>query len=402
MDPTTDMATPESFSPIRWEGEHLELLDQTLLPRSEEWLVCRTPEDVAEAIRRLSVRGAPAIGVAAGFGLVVGLESAASGQPLEERFDEVSDLLGGTRPTAVNLRWALERGREVFEASAGKPPSERIAALRAWADELHRRDVSTNRTIGDHGAEVFAEGDRVLTHCNAGALATGGYGTAVGVIESSWRRGRASLVWVDETRPLLQGSRLTSWELQRLGIPFRLVTDSSVGALMSRGLVDRVVVGADRIAANGDVANKIGTYTVAVMAERHGVPFYVRRASLHDRPTDRLRRRHPDRGARGRRGDGRLRHSPGSGRDRGRELRLRRHAQRAGRWHHHRDGRVEGSVRGVHSRGVRARRGVRRRSSLAVLPSGAVLLSVVGGLALVEAVGIEPTSEKRFRRHLRA
>jgi len=273
--PGVSSETDETFSPIRWTGEHLELLDQTRLPREEVWLECREPEDVATAIRRLSVRGAPAIGVAAAYGLVVGLRSVHVAEALEARFEEVSELLGSTRPTAVNLRWALERGREVFDAHRHEGVAEVKTKLRAWADDLHRRDIETNRAIGEHGAKLFERGDRVLTHCNAGALATGGYGTAVGVITSSWREGRLGQVWVDETRPLLQGARLTTWELERLGIPYRLVTDSSVGALMSRGLIDRIVVGADRIAANGDTANKIGTYVVAVLAARHGVPFYV-------------------------------------------------------------------------------------------------------------------------------
>ncbi len=273
------------FSPIRWRDDHLELIDQTRLPVEEVWLTCDEVDDVAGAIRRLSVRGAPAIGVAAAYGLVVGLTGAGplSGDALRRRFDEVSDLLGGTRPTAVNLHWALARGREVFERAlqpdAGEGDGGDGAAVRAallsWAEELHARDIETNRRIGEHGAALFAEGDRVLTHCNAGALATAGYGTAIGVIHSAWDRGRVGQVWVDETRPLLQGARLTAWELQKIGIPHRLVTDSSAGSLMTRSLVDRIVVGADRIAANGDTANKIGTYVLAVLAQRHGVPFYI-------------------------------------------------------------------------------------------------------------------------------
>jgi methylthioribose-1-phosphate isomerase len=277
--PATPVDDPPPFSPIRWAGDHLELLDQTRLPVEETWLACREPEEVADAIRRLAVRGAPAIGVAAGYGLVLGLAPAAvralDAGGLQARFDAVSDLLGGTRPTAVNLRWALERGREVFSRTAAGGAEAARRALLAWADELHAEDIRVNRRIGEHGAALFAPGSRVLTHCNAGALATAGYGTAIGVINSAWDGGRVGLVWVDETRPLLQGARLTAWELRRLGIPFRLVTDSSAGTLMAQGLVDRIVVGADRIAANGDTANKIGTYTVAVLAHRHGVPFYI-------------------------------------------------------------------------------------------------------------------------------
>jgi methylthioribose-1-phosphate isomerase len=275
-------AAAAAFSPIAWRGGGLALLDQTRLPAEEVWLDCRRPEDVAAAIRRLSVRGAPAIGVAAAYGLALALapaggggKQAASADTVRRDFEAAADLLAATRPTAVNLRWAIERGRRVFAAVAGGGREAAHRALLAWADELHREDVAANRRLGAHGAALFAAGDRVLTHCNAGALATAGYGTALGVIQASWAAGKVALVWVDETRPLLQGARLTAWELGRLGIPHRLVTDSSAGALLSRGLVDRVVVGADRIAANGDTANKIGTYPLAVLARRHGVPFYV-------------------------------------------------------------------------------------------------------------------------------
>lgn len=275
---TNPSAPADSFTPISWKGDHLALLDQTRLPTEEVWLACRTPEDVAGAIYRLSVRGAPAIGVTAAYGLVVGLDTRAQGQGLEERFREVSEQLERTRPTAVNLKWALDRGREVFDAARAELGDDADAVrnrLLEWAHEVHRRDVETNRRIGEHGAALFAEGDRILTHCNTGSLATAGIGTALGVIQACRDRGAVSMVWVDETRPLLQGARLTTWELKRLGIPFKLVTDSSAGALMTENLVDRAVVGADRIAANGDTANKIGTYMVAVLAHRHGVPFYV-------------------------------------------------------------------------------------------------------------------------------
>jgi len=278
-------AAAEAFSPIAWRGGGLALLDQTRLPAEEVWLDCRRPEEVAAAIRRLSVRGAPAIGVAAAYGLALalapggaedeGAEGDGSSEALRREFEAAAELLGATRPTAVNLRWALERGRRVFAANAGAGRAAAHRALLAWADRLHREDVAANRRLGGHGAALFAAGDRVLTHCNAGALATAGYGTALGVIQASWAAGKVALVWVDETRPLLQGARLTAWELGRLGIPHKLVTDSSAGALLARGLVDRVVVGADRIAANGDTANKIGTYPLAVLARRHGVPFYV-------------------------------------------------------------------------------------------------------------------------------
>jgi methylthioribose-1-phosphate isomerase len=271
------MAT-EVFKPLRWHEGALELLDQTRLPAEETWLSCRRPDDVAVAIRRLSVRGAPAIGVAAAFGLVLGIDPDEQNRDeLVDAFRRTRELLFGTRPTAVNLGWALERGQQVFDRAlaAGASAAQVREELLEWALEVHRQDIATNQRIGEHGRQLFQEGDRVLTHCNAGALATGGFGTAVGVIEAAYRSGRLGKVWVDETRPLLQGARLTAWEMKRLGVPFQVVTDNSAGSLMSRDLVDRIVVGADRIAANGDVANKIGTYTVAVLAKRHGVPFYV-------------------------------------------------------------------------------------------------------------------------------
>src|SRR4051794_4651785 len=231
------------------------MLDQTRLPDEEVWLSCTTPEDVADAIARLAVRGAPAIGVAAAYGLVLaGIEG----------FEQAAALLAAARPTAVNLRWAVDQVR-------AEGPGGALGAGRAV--EQRARDA-TQRMAGN-GAALFGTDERVLTHCNTGALATTGSGTALGVIETAWRGGAVSQVWVGETRPLNQGSRLTAWELERAGIPFRVVTDSSAGLLMSRGQVDRVIVGADRIAANGDVANKIGTYPLAVLAHHHEIPFIV-------------------------------------------------------------------------------------------------------------------------------
>jgi methylthioribose-1-phosphate isomerase len=247
-------------APIVWREDALELLDQTRLPHEEHWLRCTSAEDVAEAIRRLAVRGAPAIGVAAAYGVVLGVRSGAP-------FEAVRDLLAATRPTAVNLRWALDRMGEVA--------AEGDAALLEHAHAIARAQEEADARMAEHGAALIGQGERLLTHCNTGALATAGRGTAGGVIEAGFRAGRVAHVWVDETRPLLQGARLTAWELQRAGVPFQVVPDASAGALMARGLVDRVVVGADRIAANGDVANKIGTYTVAVLAARHDVPFHV-------------------------------------------------------------------------------------------------------------------------------
>jgi len=266
----------EEFVPLAWRDGALAILDQTLLPGEERWLRRTRVEEVAEDIRRLAVRGAPAIGVAAAYGLVVALIDPDDPEPdMARRFERASELLIATRPTAVNLRWALERGAEAWIGLAGASRERATEGLLEWARALHEDDIDRNRRMAEHGATLFEPGDRALTHCNAGALATGGIGTAVGVLGAAFRHGRLAQVWVDETRPLLQGARLTAWEMERLGIPHRLVTDSMVGALMSRGLVERVVVGSDRIAANGDVANKIGTYTVAVLAARHGVPFYV-------------------------------------------------------------------------------------------------------------------------------
>jgi methylthioribose-1-phosphate isomerase len=215
------------------------------------WLRCETPEQVADAIRSLAVRGAPAIGIAAAYGMALASSPAAAAK-----------LLRGARPTAVNLGWAVER------ALAAGDPLE-------LARRIHSEQRAADRELARLGAELFSAGDRALTHCNAGALATGGYGTAGGILRAAWERGRLEQVWVDETRPLLQGARLTAWELGRAGIPPRVIADSSAGVLMARGLVDRVVVGADRVAANGDVANKVGTYPLAVLAARHEIPFYV-------------------------------------------------------------------------------------------------------------------------------
>lgn len=272
------MTETEAFSPLRYEAGVLFVLDQTRLPHEEVWLECRGVEQVCEAIRRLSVRGAPAIGVAAAFGLALALRGVEDEAAQRRVFEKASARLAATRPTAVNLRWALERGEEVFEEALATGHDGLAERLEDWAETLRRRDIETNRRIGEHGARLFARderGGRVLTHCNTGSLATAGHGTALGVIASSFDRGDVETVWVDETRPLLQGARLTTWELDRLAIPYQLVTDSSAGLLLSRGAVDRIVVGADRIAANGDTANKIGTYTLAVLAARHEVPFYV-------------------------------------------------------------------------------------------------------------------------------
>jgi methylthioribose-1-phosphate isomerase len=240
-----------TVEPLRFEDGALLVLDQRALPAEERWIRCETAEQVADCIRTMAVRGAPAIGLAAAYGLA-----------LADDRDAAAELLRSTRPTAVNLAWAIEQCREAPDA---------LEAAR----RLHREQDEADRRLAGLGAELFDEGTRALTHCNAGALATGGYGTACGVLRAAWDSGRLGEVWVDETRPLLQGARLTAWELRRAGIPHRVVADSAAGSLMAQGLVDRVVVGADRIAANGDVANKIGTYPLALAAARAGIPFVV-------------------------------------------------------------------------------------------------------------------------------
>jgi methylthioribose-1-phosphate isomerase len=265
------------IAPVRWSGDRLLLLDQTRLPGEELTREYRRWEDVADAIRTLVVRGAPAIGVAAAFGIALAARQsrAASVDDLLADLDVALKGLAATRPTAVNLFWALDRMRRTALEARGATADAVRARLLAEAEAILAEDLAANRALGDHGAELVAPGARILTHCNAGALATAGYGTALGVIRSAHAQGKVALVWVDETRPVMQGSRLTAWECDREGIPHRLIADVAAASVMARGEVDLVVTGADRIAANGDTANKIGTYGVAVLARHHGVPFYV-------------------------------------------------------------------------------------------------------------------------------
>ena len=264
---------------IAWEDGEVVMIDQRKLPSREVYVRCRTGRDVAKAIRTMVIRGAPAIGVAAAMGVALELRrSTATGTTqLATEFYRTCDLLAATRPTAVNLFWALERMKRVFAGAmrAGQSTDELTATIIAEAARVHDEDVASCRALGQHGAEVVPDEGRVLTHCNAGALATGGYGSALGVVRAAVEAGKRVVVYADETRPFLQGARLTAWELLRDGIETTVITDGMVGALMQSGRVDLVVVGADRIAANGDVANKIGTYTVAVLAREHDVPFYV-------------------------------------------------------------------------------------------------------------------------------
>jgi len=269
--------TAGGIRPIDYRDGVLYLLDQRRLPTEELWLEYRDYREVAEAIRSMVVRGAPAIGVTAAYGAWLGARDieAADYAGFMAEFETICELLAATRPTAVNLCWALERMRSLARANAGQPPANLKIGLEYEAMAIAEEDVRINMSMGRKGAELIPDGARVLTHCNAGALATGGYGTALGVIRAAVAAGKQVSVYADETRPFLQGARLTAWELQRDGIPVTLICDNMAGYLMAKGEIDCVIVGADRISANGDVANKIGTYTVAVLAREHNLPFYV-------------------------------------------------------------------------------------------------------------------------------
>lgn len=260
---------------IEWTDEGVVMIDQRLLPTEEVYNTYRTVEEVAEAIRSMVIRGAPAIGVAAAMGIALGVSRLSSEEGLEERFQEICETIRNTRPTARNLFWAIERMKGVFEEHRGRSLEQIQQALKKEAVRIHDEDIEINRRIGRYGAELLAEQSTVLTHCNAGALATAGYGTALGVIRAAVEQGKKIQVFADETRPFLQGSRLTAWEMMKEGIPCTLITDNMSGYFMKAGQIQAVVVGADRIARNGDVANKIGTYSVAVLAREHGIPFYV-------------------------------------------------------------------------------------------------------------------------------
>jgi methylthioribose-1-phosphate isomerase len=266
-----------SIKPILFDNHVLRMLDQRVLPGEELWLEYTDYQEVAEAIRSMVVRGAPAIGVAAAFGAAFGARDifAADFDEFRREFDDVCSVLAATRPTAVNLFWALDRMKRCARDHAQLAGADLKARLLAEAVEIAAEDERLNRRMGKNGEKLIPDGGRILTHCNAGALATGGYGTALGVIRAAVEAGKKVAVFADETRPFLQGSRLTAWELQKDNIPVTLICDNMAGYLMSKGEIDCVIVGADRIAANGDTANKIGTYTVAVLAREHGLPFYV-------------------------------------------------------------------------------------------------------------------------------
>ncbi|MEW6265039.1 MAG: S-methyl-5-thioribose-1-phosphate isomerase [Thermodesulfobacteriota bacterium] len=265
------------IKPLEWRDNQVWMLDQRRLPWEEKWLRCRSFRDAARCIKLMVVRGAPAIGLAAAMGLAQGALALKTRD--QDRFmaglARIKDYLAGQRPTAVNLVWALERMENLARTMNGRPVEEIKQALVGEARAMHEEDIAINRAMGAHGADLVPDNAAILTHCNAGALATGGYGTALGVIRAAVEQGKKVQVLADETRPFLQGARLTAWELQKDGIPVQVITDNMAGHFLKSGRVDLVIVGADRIAANGDAANKIGTYSVAVLAKENKTPFYV-------------------------------------------------------------------------------------------------------------------------------
>src|ERR1700751_1514723 len=262
---------------LEWTDKGVSFIDQTKLPNEEVYVVCTTYQQVADVIRNMVVRGAPAIGVAAGMGIALGVKNskAETVADLKKDFDQICKVIGETRPTAVNLFWAIRRMQDKFESLRVRPVAQIKSALVKEAQRMHAEDIAANQAMGRHGATLLPSSGGVLTHCNAGALATAGYGTALGVIRAAVEQGKKNPVYADETRPFLQGARLAAWELVKDGIPTTVTSDNMAGAMMKQGKIGAIVVGADRIAANGDVANKIGTYTVAVLAKEHGIPFYV-------------------------------------------------------------------------------------------------------------------------------
>jgi len=262
---------------LEWTDRGIRFLDQTKLPTEEVYVTCGTYQQVADAIRNMVVRGAPAIGVAAAMGIALGVKNskARNGAELKKEFDEICEVIRDTRPTAVNLFWAIRRMSEKFDLLRIRSLARIRQALIDEALRMHAEDIAANQAMGRYGATLMPSSGGVLTHCNAGALATAGYGTALGVIRAAVEQGKKIHVYADETRPFLQGSRLTAWELMKDGIPTTVISDSMAGVMMQKGKIAAIVVGADRIAANGDVANKVGTYTVAVMAKENAIPFYV-------------------------------------------------------------------------------------------------------------------------------
>ncbi|HUI84968.1 MAG TPA: S-methyl-5-thioribose-1-phosphate isomerase [Candidatus Binatia bacterium] len=262
---------------LEWTDAGVRFIDQTKLPTEETYVTCRTYEEVAEAIRTMVVRGAPALGVTAAMGVALGVRDsqASNSADLKRDFDHIAEVLAATRPTAVNLFWGIRRMRTKLEELSGQPITRIKQELISEGQRMLAEDIAANQAMGRNGAVLLPASGGILTHCNAGALATCGYGTALGVIRAAVAAGKRLQVFADETRPFLQGSRLTAWELMKDGIPTTVISDNMAGSIMRQGKIDAVIVGADRIAANGDVANKIGTYPVAVLAREHGIPFYV-------------------------------------------------------------------------------------------------------------------------------
>ncbi|HXT55226.1 MAG TPA: S-methyl-5-thioribose-1-phosphate isomerase [Candidatus Eisenbacteria bacterium] len=259
---------------IEWKNDRVVMLDQRLLPHREVYRVCRDYQQVASAIRDMVIRGAPAIGVAAAMGVALGALKAPP-KTFDREFERILSTLAKTRPTAVNLFWALQRMRQIYSDKRSQGIDVVKRALKEEAQKIYQQDIAANKQLGKFGASLLRNTKKIMTHCNAGALATAGYGTALGVLRALKDSGKEFEVFVNETRPFLQGARLTAWELCKEKIPATLITDSMAGYLMQRGKIDAVLVGCDRVAANGDVANKIGTYTIAVLAHRHAIPFYV-------------------------------------------------------------------------------------------------------------------------------
>ena len=265
------------FRTIEWKGDRVRILDQRRLPQEVRYLDCRDAFSVAQAIRTMAIRGAPAIGVAAAMGIALAANKNPSIQPgpFHKNLEKVCHEMRQTRPTAVNLFWAVDRMERILNCVQADGVEKTKRKLEEEALRIFKEDIEINRKIGEHGKKLIKNGDGVLTHCNAGALATGGYGTALGVIYAAWAEGKRFRVFADETRPQLQGARLTAWELVQEKIPVTVITDNSAGWLMTKGEINLVLVGADRIARNGDTANKIGTYSLAILSKWHGIPFYV-------------------------------------------------------------------------------------------------------------------------------
>ena len=266
-----------NLQPVQWKNNRVFLLDQRILPGKEVYLECRSYQEVAQAIKNMVVRGAPAVGIAAAMGIALGVQaiSEKNKNNFFNQFEKICQTIASTRPTAINLFWAIDRMKKLVEVKPNPNLKELKLLMKKEALKILAEDIAGNKRIGFYGKEFIKDGDTILTHCNAGALATGGYGTALGIIRAAWAEGKKIKVVADETRPFLQGARLTAWELKKDKIPVTVITDSMAGFMMQQKRIDLVIVGADRIAANGDVANKIGTYSLAVLAKEHKIPFYV-------------------------------------------------------------------------------------------------------------------------------